>query len=70
VFLGGAVMTGRRGSFVGAVLGAVFLALLDNVTPLLNIPNATRQTLYGVILLVAIGTYAVVQRMRTRRGLN
>ena len=70
VFLGGAVMTGGRGSFVGAVLGAVFLALLDNVTPLLNIPNATRQTLYGVILLVAIGTYAVVQRMRTRRGLN
>jgi ribose transport system ATP-binding protein len=66
VFLGGAVMTGGRGSFVGAVLGAVFLALLDNVTPLLSIPNATRQTLYGVILLVAIGTYAVVQRMRTR----
>jgi ribose transport system ATP-binding protein len=69
-FLGGAVMTGGRGSFIGAVLGAIFLALLDNVTPLLNIPNATQQTLYGAILLIAVGTYAVVQRARARRGLS
>jgi ribose transport system ATP-binding protein len=67
VFLGGAVMTGGRGSFVGAVLGAVFLSLLDNVTPLLNIPNATEQVIYGVILLVAVSGYTVAQRIRTRR---
>jgi ribose transport system ATP-binding protein len=70
VFLGGAVMTGGRGSFVGAVLGAVFLALFDNVTPLLNLPNATSQTLYGAILLVAVAAYTIVQRARARRGLS
>ncbi len=67
VFLGGAVMTGGRGSFLGAVLGAVFLSLLDNVTPLLNIPNATEQVIYGVILLVAVSGYTVAQRIRTRK---
>ena len=67
VFLGGAVMTGGRGSFVGALLGAVFLSLLDNVTPLLNIPNATEQVIYGIILLVAVSGYTVAQRLRTRK---
>lgn len=67
VFLGGAVMTGGRGSFVGALLGAVFLSLLDNVTPLLNIPNATEQVIYGIILLVAVSGYTVAQRVRTRK---
>lgn len=67
VFLGGAVMTGGRGSFIGALLGAVFLSLLDNVTPLLNIPNATEQVIYGVILLVAVAGYTVAQRVRARK---
>ena len=67
VFLGGAVMTGGRGSFVGAVLGAVFLSLLDNVTPLLNLPDATRQVIYGGILLVAVSAYTLAQRARARR---
>jgi ribose transport system ATP-binding protein len=67
VFLGGAVLTGGRGSFVGAVLGAIFLGLIDNVTPLLNIPNAAKQTLYGAILLVAVAAYATAERARAGR---
>ncbi len=66
VFLGGAVLTGGRGSFVGAGLGALFLALLDNVTPLLNIPDAWRQIMYGGILLLAIAVYASLARIRVR----
>jgi ribose transport system ATP-binding protein len=64
VFLGGAVLSGGRGSFIGAMLGALFLALLDNVTPLLNIQDAWRQILYGAILLVAIAAYASLARIR------
>jgi ribose transport system ATP-binding protein len=64
VFLGGAALTGGRGSFIGALLGALFLSLIDNVTPLLNIPDATRQLLYGAILLIAVTAYALVQRAR------
>jgi ribose transport system ATP-binding protein len=68
VFLGGAALSGGRGSFIGALLGAVFLSLIDNVTPLLNIPDATRQLLYGAILLIAVTAYAIVQRRQGRSG--
>ncbi len=67
VFLGGAVLTGGRGSFIGAVLGALFLALLNNVTPLLNIPAATQQIIYGLILVIAIAGYATLDRVQRRR---
>ena len=68
VFLGGAVLSGGRGSFVGAVLGAIFLSMLDNVTPLLNLPDAAKQTLYGVVLFIAVGIYAATERVRARRA--
>ncbi len=68
VFLGGAVLSGGRGSFIGAMLGAMFLALLDNVTPLLSIADAWRQILYGVILLAAIAAYASLARIRSAPG--
>lgn len=68
VFLGGAVLSGGRGSFVGAVLGAIFLSLLDNVTPLLNLPDAATQTLYGVVLFVAVGIYAAAERARSGKA--
>jgi ribose transport system ATP-binding protein len=68
VFLGGAVLSGGRGSFVGAVLGAVFLSLLDNAAPLLNIPDGAKQTLYGAILILAVAAYAGAERARTGRG--
>jgi ribose transport system ATP-binding protein len=67
-FLGGAVMTGGRGSFVGAVLGALFLSLLNNAAPLLNISTATTQLLDGIILLVAVASYATANRLRSRRS--
>lgn len=68
VFLGGAVLTGGRGSFIGAILGAIFLSLIDNATPLLNIPDGAKQTLYGAILIIAVAAYAGVQRMRNAAG--
>ncbi|MGC5172750.1 ATP-binding cassette domain-containing protein [Microbacterium sp. DT81.1] len=67
VFLGGAVMTGGRGSFVGAFLGAMFVSLLNNAMPFLNVPAAVSQALNGAILVVAVALYAITGRMR-RRG--
>ena len=66
VFLGGAVMSGGRGSFIGAMLGALFLALVNNVTPLLGIAAAWQQVIYGFILLLAISVYATMNRLRNR----
>ncbi len=58
-FLGGAAMTGGRGSFVGALLGGLFLTLLVNVTPLLNLPAATSETVTGVLTIVAVAGYTL-----------
>jgi ribose transport system ATP-binding protein len=66
VFLGGAVMTGGRGSFIGALLGATFLALINNVVPLLQINPSWEQILYGFVLLIAIAAYAGLDRARAR----
>ena len=66
VFIGGAVLSGGRGSFVGAVLGALFLSLVNNVTPLLGIPDGSKQLVYGGILLVAVSMYAANEQLRSR----
>jgi ribose transport system ATP-binding protein len=61
-FLGGAVLTGGRGTFVGAALGALFVALINNIVPFLNVPDPVRQILNGMVMLVAVATYAAAQR--------
>jgi len=68
VFLGGAVLTGGRGSFVGAMLGAVFLSLIENITPLIDIKDGFQQILFGVILLLAVAAYGAAERVRSGSG--
>jgi ribose transport system ATP-binding protein len=57
-FIGGAALNGGRGSLVGALLGAIFLGLLTNAAPLVNIPNATTQIITGVLTIIAIVAYS------------
>ena len=57
--LGGASLAGGRGSFVGTVLAALFLALIGNVLPLFQQPTEYGQLTIGVlILLTPIGALA------------
>ncbi len=60
-FLGGALLTGGRGSFVGTVLGALLLGIMTNVVPLLNLPSATAQIVTGVITIVAVLAYSITR---------
>jgi len=63
--LGGASLLGGRGSFVGAVLGAVFLSLIINILPLENIlpgflrewTDALQQISIGTLTLLALVLY-------------
>jgi ribose transport system ATP-binding protein len=59
-------MTGGRGSFIGALLGALFLSLINNAVPLLGIQPAWAQILNGLVLLVAIAAYAGLDKARLR----
>ncbi|TMC98596.1 MAG: sugar ABC transporter ATP-binding protein, partial [Chloroflexi bacterium] len=56
--LGGASLFGGRGSFVGAVLGALFLSLIVNIIPLLGLTTAIGQIATGSLTLLAIVLYS------------
>ena len=62
-FLGGAVLSGGRGTFLGAALGAVFLTVISNATQVLTLPYAWTQIIYGGILLAAVTVYSLAARM-------
>ena len=56
--LGGASLSGGRGSFVGALLAALFLSLIDNVLPLFHQPTEYSQMTIGVLILLALVLYS------------
>lgn len=55
--LGGASLAGGKGSFVGTLLAALFLTLIDNVLPLFQQPTEYAQMTIGVLILVALVLY-------------
>ena len=55
--LGGASLAGGRGSFVGALLAALFLSLILNVLPLLRQPTEYGQIAIGALTLLALVLY-------------
>jgi ribose transport system ATP-binding protein len=72
-FLGGAGLRGGRGSFAATALGAMFLALLQNVAPLANISLGWVNVATGVLTILAVAAYAsagVGRAQRRRRDGN
>lgn len=54
VIIGGASLSGGRGTVVGSVLGILTLTVLANIFALLQIPSDVRQIVQGVIIVVAV----------------
>jgi ribose transport system ATP-binding protein len=66
--LGGASLAGGRGSFVGTLLAALFLSLIDNVLPLFHQPTEYAEMTIGVLILLALVLYQapeLVARLRS-----
>lgn len=69
--LGGAALSGGKGSFVGTLLAALFLSLFDNVLPLFHQPTEYSQITIGVLILLALVLYQspeLLSRLRTSRA--
>jgi len=69
--LGGAALSGGRGSFVGTLLAALFLSLFDNVLPLFHQPTEYSEITIGVLILLALVLYQspeLLGRLRTSRA--
>jgi ribose transport system permease protein len=63
VVLGGARLSGGRGSVVGAAIGCVFLMLIENALSLLEVSGFYYDVVRGTILFIAV----VIERVSTLR---
>ena len=62
--LGGAALTGGRGSFVGALLGALFFTLTVNIIALLGLNTGAGIMTSGALTLFALALYSGLQPIR------
>jgi ribose transport system permease protein len=51
VVIGGTSIHGVRGSYAGTVAGALFITLLASILSVLQMPEAFRQIIFGLIIL-------------------
>jgi rhamnose transport system permease protein len=58
--IGGVSVSGGSGSVIGAALGAVVLATIDNGLVLLSVPEFWRMFIQGVAIVAAVGADAVI----------
>ncbi len=64
VVIGGASIYGGRGSFMGALLGALLLTAIINALPFLQLDDAWQYWIPGGIILIAAAVYARASRSR------
>jgi ribose transport system permease protein len=59
VVLGGTALAGGKGSIMGTLAGVLILAVLASVFNALQISGFAKDVLRGVILITAVGFYAI-----------
>lgn len=57
VVLGGTSILGGSGTYLGTVAGVLLITLLDSILSVAQIPEATRQVIYGGIILAMMMVY-------------
>jgi len=68
VIIGGTLMTGGSGTVVGALIGALFLGILDDGLTIKGV-SATYEYMYlGIAILIAMTVNVFVARVRRGSG--
>jgi ribose transport system permease protein len=62
VVIGGTSIQGGKGSYVGTFAGSLFITLLSSILSVLQMTEASRQIIFGAIILVMLLVH------RTRSG--
>ncbi|MBO0750630.1 MAG: ABC transporter permease [Bradyrhizobiaceae bacterium] len=57
VVLGGTSILGGRGSYLGTVAGVILITLLQSILSVMQMPEAGRQIVYGVVIAVMLLVY-------------
>ena len=67
VVLGGAQLTGGRGTVIGTILGVILVTIANNSLILIGVPTAWQRVVIGIIILVGTGLPAVQARRAGNR---
>jgi len=65
--IGGTSIFGGRGSYAGAIVGALILTVLATLLTLLQMPEGARRILFGLIILAVTTLYARLSKLDFRR---
>jgi len=67
VVLGGAYLTGGRGTVLGTILGVVLVVITNNSLILIGVPTVWQRVVIGVIILIGTGIPAIQERRASKR---
>lgn len=62
VVLGGAYLTGGRGTVIGTLLGVILVVIANNSLILIGVPTVWQRVVIGIIILVGTGVPAIQER--------
>lgn len=65
VVIGGASLSGGRGSIIGTVIGAFIIGVLNNGLVLLDVSPFWQQVIKGLVILLAV----IINRFSSRKNL-
>jgi ribose transport system permease protein len=64
VVLGGTSILGGRGSYLGTVAGVILITLIQSILSVIQMPEAGRQVIYGVVIVVMLLVYGRGERVQ------
>jgi ribose transport system permease protein len=64
VVLGGTSILGGKGSYLGTVAGVILITLLQSILSVMQMPEAGRQIIYGVVIVAMLLLYGRTPRER------
>jgi len=67
VVLGGAALTGGRGTVIGSLLGVILITMVNNSLILLGIPSDWQRLVVGFLILIGAGIPLLRARLTERR---
>ena len=68
VVLGGATLTGGRGTVIGTLLGVILVVIANNSLILIGVPTVWQRVVIGVIILIGTGIPAIQERRAGKRS--
>lgn len=68
VVLGGASLTGGRGTVMGTILGVMLIVVLNNSLNLIGVPPVWQRVVVGAVILIGTGIPALQAQREERRG--